>query len=90
MHTHTHAHTHMHTHTCMHTSVYIHAVSILFDEVWQRVVPVYCGWLQMIDKLMKMLETLNQWVSETPPIEQPQRFGNKAFKTWWEKIEAVS
>ena len=24
------------------------------------------------------------------PIEQPQRFGNKAFKTWWERVRDVS
>ena len=37
-----------------------------------------------------MLDTLSQWVTETPPIEQPQRFGNKAFRTWFDKLKEVS
>ena len=36
------------------------------------------------------LETLMKWVDEIPPIEQPMRFGNKAFKTWIDKLNAVS
>lgn len=26
------------------------------------------------------------WFAEFPPIEQPQRFGNKAFRQWWAKV----
>ena len=43
----------------------------------------------IIDKLVKLIEDLSAWVDETPAIEQPQRFGNKAFRTWWEKIRDV-
>ena len=44
----------------------------------------------IIDKLMKLIEKLSSWVDSTPAIDQPQRFGNKAFRTWWEKIRDVS
>lgn len=33
--------------------------------------------------LLGVLEKLSQWVDDTPPIDQPQRFGNKAFRTWY-------
>ena len=44
----------------------------------------------IVDKLVKLIEKLSRWVDETPAIDQPQRFGNKAFRTWWEKIRDVS
>ena len=44
----------------------------------------------VVDKLIKMIEKLSNWVDEVQPIEQPQRFGNKAFRTWWERIRDVS
>lgn len=37
-----------------------------------------------------MLETLDKWIDEIPPIEQPQRFGNKAFRTFYSKLKDVS
>jgi len=36
-----------------------------------------------------MLETMDTWIDEIPPIDQPQRFGNKAFRTWCGKLEEV-
>lgn len=44
----------------------------------------------VIGNLLKVLEKLSRWVDEMPPVEQPQRFGNKAFRSWWEKIRDVS
>jgi len=39
-----------------------------------------------IDPLMKWLDKLDQWLTDCPPIEQPMRFGNRAFRTWVDKI----
>lgn len=33
---------------------------------------------------------LSVWIDEIPPIVQPMRFGNKAFKTWLERVTAHS
>lgn len=43
-----------------------------------------------IDSIYKLLEKLDVWVDEIPPIQQPQRFGNKAFQTWYEKLKKES
>lgn len=40
-----------------------------------------------VNKLVAMLDTLSQWVDEIPPIQQPQRFGNSAFKTWYNRLK---
>jgi len=41
------------------------------------------------EPIAKMLEDFKQWITEIPPIKQPMRFGNKAFCTWHEKVQAV-
>lgn len=40
--------------------------------------------------LIELLNTLDRWINETPPIEQPQRFGNKAFRNWFSILQEVS
>ncbi|XP_058015078.1 serine/threonine-protein phosphatase 2A activator isoform X3 [Ahaetulla prasina] len=40
-----------------------------------------------IEKLVTLLNTLDRWIDETPPVDQPSRFGNKAFRTWYAKVE---
>ena len=32
---------------------------------------------------------MESWIDEIPPTDQPQRFGNKAYRTWFEKLEQV-
>lgn len=29
-----------------------------------------------------MLRVLNKWIDEIPPLKQPSRFGNKAYRIW--------
>ncbi|CAH0557500.1 unnamed protein product [Brassicogethes aeneus] len=40
-----------------------------------------------IEKCMEMLDTLDKMIDDIPPIDQPQRFGNQAFKTWYQKLK---
>ncbi|XP_043576563.1 serine/threonine-protein phosphatase 2A activator [Chiloscyllium plagiosum] len=40
-----------------------------------------------VEKLIVLLNTLDKWIDETPPVDQPSRFGNKAFRTWYSKLE---
>ena len=40
----------------------------------------------VISKLAEYLELLAQWVDEIPPIKQPMRFGNKAFRDWHARL----
>ena len=35
------------------------------------------------------MNKLDAWLDEVPPVEQPMRFGNKAFRTWVDKIIAA-
>uniref|UniRef100_A0A6Q2X2R5 Serine/threonine-protein phosphatase 2A activator n=1 Tax=Esox lucius TaxID=8010 RepID=A0A6Q2X2R5_ESOLU len=42
---------------------------------------------ETIEKLLVLLGTLDRWIDETPPADQPSRFGNKAFRTWYAKLD---
>lgn len=54
---------------------------------------VVCGFpvapSQAIEKLVALLDTLDRWIDETPPVDQPSRFGNKAYRTWYAKLDQV-
>ncbi|KAG7271967.1 hypothetical protein CRUP_023847, partial [Coryphaenoides rupestris] len=43
--------------------------------------------LKTVEKLLDLLETLDRWIDETPPVDQPSRFGNKAYRTWYGKLD---
>lgn len=42
----------------------------------------------IVEKMLAFLAKMSAWIDEIPPLQQPMRFGNKAFRTWVEKIEA--
>lgn len=43
----------------------------------------------IMENLIGIFAKLNQLIDEFPPIEQPQRFGNKAFRSWSRKMNQV-
>jgi len=44
---------------------------------------------QVTENLLKLLGTMKKWISEIPPVPQPQRFGNIAYRTWFERVHQV-
>lgn len=43
------------------------------------------------DNLVKIFDVdLNKLLEETPPLDQPQRFGNKAYRVWFDKLKQNS
>jgi len=43
-----------------------------------------------VEKLSTMLQKVSDLVDQVPPIDQPQRFGNKAFRTWYERTQGLA
>ncbi|KAK9685173.1 Phosphotyrosyl phosphate activator (PTPA) protein [Popillia japonica] len=43
-----------------------------------------------VQKLMELLDKLGMMIDQVPPIEQPQRFGNQAFRTWYQKLKDLA
>lgn len=44
---------------------------------------------QIINKIIDLLEILNKWIDEIPPLKQPQRYGNKAYRIWATRLVDV-
>lgn len=45
-----------------------------------------CELSTCVQKLLEMLTKVEKLAMETPPVDQPQRFGNIAFRTWYQKL----
>lgn len=43
-----------------------------------------------VKKISSLFDTLETWITDIPPIDQPQRFGNKAYRQFYEKLVAES
>lgn len=43
-----------------------------------------------VQSMVELLDTMEHWIEEYPPVEQPQRFGNQAFKSWYKRLTEVS
>lgn len=39
-----------------------------------------------VEKTVALLNEINSWIDEIPPIQQPMRFGNKAFRTFYDRV----
>ena len=44
---------------------------------------------QGVRRVLGLLDELDRWIDEVPPLPTPQRFGNLAFRTWGERLEQV-
>lgn len=49
-----------------------------------------CGTNGVISGLLNTLDTISQWVDDIPPIDQPQRYGNKAFRDLYARLKMES
>lgn len=39
--------------------------------------------------MLDVMVELNQWIDEIPPLVQLSRFGNKAFRIWFDRLCTV-
>lgn len=45
--------------------------------------------IQRVAAVLTVLDKLNTWIDEVPPLQTPQRFGNLAFREWGKRLEDV-
>ena len=48
-----------------------------------------CVTSSLTSSLLNMLDTISQWIDDIPPIDQPQRYGNKAFRDFYSRLKEV-
>lgn len=62
----------------------------LNEAVQGKALDAECPQSLLVNNVVQMLNKFDEWITEIPPTEQPQRFGNKSFRTWHEKLQQVS
>lgn len=62
----------------------------LNNSVQGKALTVECTQSPIIANIVQMLNEFDNWITEIPPTEQPQRFGNKSFRIWHEKLQQVN
>uniref|UniRef100_T1IJQ0 Serine/threonine-protein phosphatase 2A activator n=1 Tax=Strigamia maritima TaxID=126957 RepID=T1IJQ0_STRMM len=63
---------------------YFGFIIMLNEEVKGKKMTTEC---RVTKGLLDLIDIIDKWVDEIPPMEQPQRFGNKSFRTWFQKLQ---
>ncbi|KAJ3293936.1 hypothetical protein HK104_004092 [Borealophlyctis nickersoniae] len=66
---------------------YLEFIQLLNESVKNKKNSDECVVSENVQKTLDILHTLDTWIDEIPPFESPQRFGNKAFRVWIERLE---
>ncbi|XP_066597793.1 serine/threonine-protein phosphatase 2A activator-like isoform X2 [Prorops nasuta] len=66
---------------------YLGFIFALNEAVQGKSLLVECPPSKVIDNTVEMLNKFNEWITEIPPTEQPQRFGNQSFRVWHAKLQ---
>ncbi|XP_039765946.1 serine/threonine-protein phosphatase 2A activator-like [Pararge aegeria] len=69
---------------------YIGFIATLNEAIKAKPLSVDCKVSENISKLVNLLEKLDKLINDFPPVEQPQRFGNTAFRDWLAKVKMNS
>ena len=45
--------------------------------------------VQNVQKAVNLMHEIESWIVEIPPVQQPMRFGNRAFRTFYDRVIEV-
>ncbi|RIA82137.1 hypothetical protein C1645_788957 [Glomus cerebriforme] len=65
-------------------------IELLNESVKGRKNSDPCHVSETTQGVINVLDTMISWIDEIPPLPTPQRFGNKAFRTWMTRLEENS
>ncbi|KAH0563955.1 serine/threonine-protein phosphatase 2A activator-like isoform X2 [Cotesia glomerata] len=68
---------------------YLGFILALNEAVQGKALNAECTQGDAVKKTVTMLDTFDQWLTEIPPTEQPQRFGNKSFREWFKRLQEL-
>lgn len=66
---------------------YMGFVMMINECVKGKKISTPCHVSQVVENIVELLKILDIWIDETPPLDQPQRFGNKAFRIWFDRLK---
>jgi len=58
-------------------------VKLCTESVIGKRISAVDGKCEIVDKFVSFMKLMQNKVEEIPPLKQPMRFGNKAFKQWY-------
>lgn len=64
-------------------------IATLNESIKGKPLSVDCKISEGVSKVLNMLDKIDALIGEFPPVEQPQRFGNIAFRDWLEKLKTL-
>jgi len=62
-------------------------IQTLNESVKSQPMSINCNVSDTCTALILILDSLQDLIKKFPPVDQPQRFGNKAFKSWYEAMK---
>lgn len=65
-------------------------IATLNEAIKGKPLSVDCKISDNVRKIADMLENIDKLIEEFPPVEQPQRFGNTAFRDWLARVKALT
>ncbi|EIE92140.1 hypothetical protein RO3G_16851 [Rhizopus delemar RA 99-880] len=65
-------------------------IALLNESVHKKQISDPCLISPQTRRILEMLDNLDSWLNDFPPLENPQRFGNKAFRQWMEQLKQHS
>lgn len=65
-------------------------VMLLNQSVIKKKISDPCPISPRVQQVLDLLDTLESWLSDFPPLPNAQRFGNKAFRFWVKKLKESS
>ena len=65
---------------------FIHTISV---AVQGKPISFECERSPTIEALLKLFRKLHKIIDDTPPVSQPQRFGNIAYRAWYYQMKDV-
>jgi serine/threonine-protein phosphatase 2A activator len=67
---------------------YLQFILELNESVKYKKISDECVFSENVKKSLHLLDQLEVWINETPPLENKEsRYGNKAFRTWFTIVE---
>jgi serine/threonine-protein phosphatase 2A activator len=64
-------------------------VSQMAESVKGKKNTTECPKTEIISNLVSVIETIEIWFEEIPPVDHTGRFGNPSYRTWFKKVEQV-
>uniref|UniRef100_A0A0C9RI51 Serine/threonine-protein phosphatase 2A activator n=1 Tax=Wollemia nobilis TaxID=56998 RepID=A0A0C9RI51_9CONI len=62
-------------------------VVVLSDSIRGHKISDPCTESSTVKQILEVLEAMNEWVDQIPPLQQPARYGNPAFRQWQERLQ---